>query len=131
MEPEHNVHGVLAGNSFLGDSSMKIHFLEVTGRVAIDDKTSMQDAVTGMVLDASAKPYLILTGDHGSARLIVESRTISLGPNSFLYTKWSRPGVIRDAHRDIRLLCGRLWAKIDSGAMHEDNIGSAVVGIRG
>jgi len=110
---------------------MKIHFHEVVGPVAFDDRYSTQEAYTGLELDADARPYVIMTGDHGSAVLIIESRTITLSANSFLYTKWSNPGRTQSAGTEIRQLIGRIWSKIDSGALREDTIGNAAVGIRG
>ena len=34
---------------------MKIRFLKITGKVAVDDRFSMSDATAGMILDTSLK----------------------------------------------------------------------------
>jgi hypothetical protein len=110
---------------------MKIKFFDVTGNVAIDDRYSTQQATAGLVLDTSGRPYVIMVGDHSSAVLVIESRTLTLPANAFLYTPWTNPGRTHGLPGDLRLLIGRIWSKIDSGTLREDTIGNAVVGVRG
>ena len=108
---------------------MKIHFLEVTGRVAIDDKFSAQDATTGMNLETSGRPCVILTGDNSLARLVIESKTVDLGANTFLYSGFSRPRQVKGSLKEIRYVLGKLWSMIDGGTLREDDTSDAAVKI--
>jgi hypothetical protein len=111
---------------------MKIHFTEVSGKVGIDDKYSFQDAITGMTLETGGRPYIIMVGDNSSARLIIgtKSEEIHLGANSILHTNYARPCLLDRAAKDLRILSGKIWAKLDRNEW-DPNQPNAVVGVRG
>jgi len=109
---------------------MKIHFFWVTGHVAIDDKTSFQDAITGMNLETGGRPHIILAGPNSYAQMIIGGEEISLGSNSVLYVGRPKPGLIKESYQTLKAVAGKIWAKIDRSGWEEDAI-SGGGGVRG
>jgi hypothetical protein len=109
---------------------MKIWFHEVHGEVSIDDRYTCAAAHVGTILDTSDKEYIIATGDNSTATFAIESKTITMPANSFLYTRWKQPGLIDRMGTQLRHVVGVIWSKIDNGEMTEEST-NAVVGIRG
>jgi hypothetical protein len=109
---------------------MKIRFFQVTGNVAIDDKYSFRDARTGMVLETGGNPYLIVTGDNSFATLVIETKTISLGPNSAMHVNYPQPCQMRGTVHDLKIIVGKLWKMIDRHEWKPEQ-GNAAIGVRG
>jgi hypothetical protein len=109
---------------------MKIKFLEVNGHVAIDDRHSFRDATSGMVLETEGKPYIVIVGNNSKARVIIESKDMTLGANSVMHVNHPRPSPLDKAAHDLRILAGKIWMKIDRGEWKPED-GNAAVGVRG
>lgn len=96
---------------------MRVHFEEVSGNVAIDDRISFTQATTGMDLETGGRPHIILTGDNSTARLRVGDRAevFTLQANSVLHVHYPRPTLVQGAAKNLKLAAGWLWSKIDKG----------------
>ncbi len=112
---------------------MLIHFVVVTGDVAVDDRVSFTQARSGMDLETGGRPHIILTGDHSTASFNVGDRPeiITLRANSVLHVHYPRPTLVESATQNLRLLAGKLWSKIDKGEWKPETWGSGGGGIRG
>ena len=111
---------------------MRVHFVIVTGHVAIDDKVSFQDARSGMNVETGGRPHIIVTGDHSTASVMLGNgpEIVFIGANSALHVNYPRPSLIKSASKDLRYIVGKLWSKIYEDEWKPEE-GNAVIGVRG
>ena len=109
---------------------MKIKFQEVNGHVAIDDRYSFREATSGMIFETEGKQYIIIVGNNSRARILIESKEMTLESNSVMHVNHPKPTKLNVAAHDLRILAGKLWAMIDKNQWKPE-AGNVAVGVRG
>ena len=110
-----------------------ITFSDVSGPCLVDDGVSQREASAGMRMDVTGRPCIIATGDTGRAVIDINGKRIDMGHRSWI--KVDALGT-KGAHRhyppsDLRILVGRLWARIDKDRGFDEDFNNAGGGVRG
>ena len=114
-----------------------LNFVSVTGPCAIASESScldLEEPHGGLSLPFDSDGYIVTTGEGGYIQMVINGEQFEMGANSVLHCRaGTRPAEKRvsGASSDLRLLLGRIWAKIADGDTFEQAVDNAVIGVRG